>query len=109
MSRLSCLVMFLAATLFNTAALATPSGAIIRMTMNSTVGVLLDELPAGSAREQAATNALAKGSDFWIARARHQIRLMNYRLVFRGQFYSSDWSNNPHARGPLPLPPVSVW
>ena len=87
---------------------AAPSGALIRMSMDSTIGVLLDELPPGPLREQAASNALAMGSDFWLARARRQVRLMNYRLVFRGAFYSSSFSNDPHVRGPLPLPPPSV-
>ena len=88
---------------------ATSSGALIRMSMDSTVGVLLDELPAGPLREQAASNALAIGTDFWLARARRQLRLMNYRLVFRGAYYSSSFSSDPHVRGPLPLPPPSVW
>jgi hypothetical protein len=86
-----------------------PSGALIRLNMGSTVGVLLDELPEGPLREQAAANALAQGSAFWFPRARRQIRLMNYRLVFRAQFYASSHSSDPRVRGPLPLPSPSVW
>ena len=86
------------------------SGALIRMDMSSTVGVLLDEIPAGPQREAAAANALAEPASFWEARARSQVRLTSYRLVFRGQYYSASWSNgNTTPKGPLPLPPKAVW
>src|SRR5260221_11932964 len=88
---------------------ATSSGALIQMNMDSTVGVLLDELPVGSIRDQAAANALAMSSEFWLPRAERQLRLMNYRLVFRGQYYAASHSSDPHVRGPLPLPPRSSW
>ena len=41
-------------------------GALVRMEMSSTVGLLLDEIPAGPLREQAAAEALARPAGFWI-------------------------------------------
>jgi hypothetical protein len=38
------------------------------MDMTSTVGVLLDEIPAGPLREQAAAEALAQLAAFWNSR-----------------------------------------
>jgi hypothetical protein len=89
----------------------TTDGALVRMDLASTVGVLLDEIPAGPQREAAAANALAEPASFWEARARNQVRLMSYRLVFRGQYYSAYWSNGngTKPKGPLPLPPKQIW
>jgi hypothetical protein len=84
-------------------------GALIRLNMTSTVGLLLDEIPAGPLREQAAAEALARPASFWTDRAARQVRLTYYRLVFRQFFYSADFSNNPHGKGPLPLPPKDAW
>ena len=83
---------------------ASDPGALISMTMKGTVGVLLDEIPVGEWREEAAENALQKqGADpFWVERAKRQVRLTYYRLVFRGSYY-------PAGKGPLPLPPKSGW
>jgi hypothetical protein len=79
-------------------------GALISMTLKGTVGVLLDEIPQGEWREEAAGNALQKQGDdpFWVERAKRQARLTYYRLIFRGSFY-------PPGKGPLPLPPKSGW
>ncbi len=74
------------------------------MNMRSTVGVLLDEIPAGRLRDAAAADALAKGESFWTDRAARQARLTSYRLVFRPGFYPA--ADN---KGPLPLPPRSAW
>jgi hypothetical protein len=83
---------------------ATDPGALISMSMKGTVGVLLDEIPAGQWRETAAQDALQRqGNDpFWVERAKRQVRLTFYRLVFRGFYY-------PPGKGPLPLPPKSGW
>lgn len=78
------------------------NGALVKMQMRSTVGVLLDEIPAGVLRDRAAARALNSSSAFWTARAHRQIRLASYRLVFRSAYYTDP-------RGPLPLPPKSVW
>jgi len=88
----------------------TTNGALVRMDMASTVGVLLDEIPAGPQREAAAANALAEPASFWEARAKNQVRLTSYRLMFRSQYYSASWSNGSKlSKGPLPLPPKAVW
>ena len=81
---------------------ASPTGGLVQMQMQSTVGVLLDEVPAGPLREQAAETARLAGDSFWIRRAQRQVRLSGYRLVFRRFFYANN-------KGPLPLPPDSVW
>jgi len=88
---------------------ALTGGALIKMDMTSRVGVLLDDIPAGPLREQAAAVALARPADFWKARASRQVRLMYYRLVFRGLYYSSDWAETKKVRGPLPLPDQKIW
>ena len=80
------------------------AGALVRMDMNTTVGILLDEIPAGTQRETAADWALSQNRDFWLNRAASQINLTYYRLVFRNFFYTA-----PPNRGPLPLPPHSAW
>jgi hypothetical protein len=83
---------------------ATNPGALIGMSLKGTVGVLLDEIPAGELREEAALAAIQGNRDdqFWVARAMRQVRLTYYRLVFRGSYY-------PAGKGPLPLPPKSSW
>lgn len=82
-----------------------PSGALIQIMSNSTVGVLLDEIPAGPLREAAAANALAEPNEFWIARAKDQVRLMSYRLIFRSGYHNTSNGAKPVSYGPLPLPP----
>ena len=81
-------------------------GSLISMSIDSQVGVLLDEIPAGALRDAAAANALAQGSNFWTARAARQTKLAFYRLVFRGEYYPN-YKNNQ--KGPLPLPDKSKW
>jgi hypothetical protein len=78
-------------------------GALIKTNMNGTVGVLLDEIPANM-RDRVAAGLINQGSAFWLARARRQIKLTTYRLVFRQYFYGSGTG----ARQQLPLPPESV-
>lgn len=82
-------------------ALGTDPGSLLDVEMQSQVGVLLDEVPA-SMRSRVAADLLAKPASFWIARAKRQIRLATYRLVFREFFYGP-------AKKQLPLPPESVW
>ena len=101
------LVLALAPFAWTSRAQTTPAadpGALISMTMKGTVGVFLDEIPAGEWREEAAQDALEKQGDdgFWVERAKRQVRLTYYRLVFRGFYY-------PSGKGPLPLPPKSGW
>lgn len=85
-------------------AVSADPGAIIRMDMASSVGVLLDEIPAGSLRDAAASEALAMADALWIQRAARQAKLTYYRLVFRSGYYPT----HP-GKGPLPLPPGQVW
>ena len=85
------------------------TGALVAMDMDSQVGVLLDEIPAGPLREAAAANAMAQPTAFWQDRAKRQARLMDYRLVFRAQYYNSYWSNTGNIHGALPMPPDAGW
>lgn len=75
------------------------TGALIRVRMESTTGVLLDELP--TAHRDRAALALAEREELWLERARAQIRLASYRMVFRNFFYDD--------KGQLPLPPEPTW
>src|SRR5262245_31136185 len=94
----------LAAVLLATARSAPPAppapsdpGALVRTTVSSEVGVVLDEIPA-SIRTRVANTLLRKPDAFWSERAKAQLRLTNYRLVFRFAFYNKD-------KQALPLPP----
>src|SRR5437867_3322277 len=78
-------------------------GALVSVQMKSQVGVLLDEIPQ-SERDRAAADLISKPDNFWTERAKDQIRLMNYRLVFRDAFY-----NQSEGKSALPLPPEEVW
>jgi hypothetical protein len=80
---------------------ATPAGSLVRTTMESDVGVVLDEIPA-SMRSRVATALVQRPQSFWVSRARVQLRLTAYRLVFREAFYAS-------AKKALPLPPEPLW
>ena len=85
----------------NPPAAETPEpGALIQLNLESQVGVLLDEIPA-SIRERVATSLLAKDDEFWVARAKRQLALANYRLNFRAAYYEEE-------KAQLPLPPESV-
>src|SRR3974377_1773006 len=83
-------------------AAASPPGALIRMDMNSVVGVELDDIPAGAQREAAVGWALSQENGFWEKRASTQVNLTYYRLVYRTFFYTA-----PPAITALPLPPHS--
>lgn len=77
-------------------------GALIRVTMQSQVGVLLDELPA-EMRDRVAQDMLDQSPEFWTERAAFQIEHTLSRLVFRHVFYSDTRQRQ------LPLPPRAVW
>jgi hypothetical protein len=77
-------------------------GALVRMTMQSQVGVLLDEIPAGM-RERVARDILDQGPELWTQRAHHQIEHTFHRLVYRQYVYEQD------AKLQLPLPPRELW
>lgn len=78
-----------------------PAGALVRTTMSSSVGVVLDEIPLPM-RARVAAAIAKKPARFWRERAAHQLRLATYRLVFRGAFYKTPKSS-------LPLPPEELW
>lgn len=78
-------------------------GALVHTSMKSQVGVLLDELPA-ELRDRAAQGLLAKPASFWEERAKTQIALTLYRLVFRQYFYDEG-----EGKQQLPLPPREAW
>ena len=82
-------------------AAAADPGSLVRTTMQSQVGVVLDEIPA-SLRGRAAAELVAKPSSFWSERAQAQLRLTIYRLVYRSAYYHA-------GRDALPLPPEPVW
>jgi hypothetical protein len=77
-------------------------GALVTARMNSTVGVLLDEIPA-SMRDRVAQSLIGKPHSFWLTRAKNQVKLTTYRLVFREFFYGG--GNN---KKQLPFPPEDV-
>lgn len=75
-------------------------GALISMTLRGTVGLLLDEIPPGQWREAAVQKALQRQGDdpFWVGRAKRQVRLTFYRLVFRGFYYPPAAVAGPRTR-----------
>jgi Lysyl oxidase len=76
-------------------------GALIRVTTEAQVGVLLDEIPE-TMRERVASEILDKPESFFIARAKRQLALTQYRLNFRAYFYEEE------EKFQLPLPPEEV-
>jgi len=87
---------------------ATETGALIRATIDSEVGVLLDELSL-ELRQIWAEELLKKPESFWIDRARVQANLSAYRLTFRNFFYEPEEEGAPPVRAQLPLPPQELW
>src|ERR1041384_3640869 len=87
------------------------TGALVKMEMSSTVGVLLDDVPAGPVREAAAAEAMAQSTAAWTDRAMREVKLTYYRLVFRQLYWSGFWNGGAGGinKGPLPLPPKSIW
>lgn len=75
-------------------------GALIDVSLESQVGVLLDELPEWL-RDQAVEAILQESEAFWEERARRQTQLTYRRLNFRNFVYTD--------KGQLPLPPESLW
>jgi hypothetical protein len=78
-------------------------GSLLGLSMDSTVGVLLDEVPE-SARARAIAELEAKPDAFWEERARRQIEATSYRLIFRNLYFEP-----ADGKGILPLPPVEQW
>ncbi len=81
-------------------------GSLVEVRVSSTVGVLLDDLPAGpdGVRERVVPRVLFADPGFWIERAKLQLRLTALRLVYRGLYYAEELE-----KGALPLPPEDKW
>lgn len=80
-------------------------GALVRVTTQSQVGVLLEDFPEAS-RDRIAEELLAKPASFWIDRAKWQLRLTSPRLVYRKYYFDeSEWDS----KNALPLPSEEVW
>jgi len=75
-------------------------GSLLDLTMASTVGVLLDDIPLAD-RDRVAQILLAESAAIWEARAGLQVETTYYRLTFRNFFYDD--------AGQLPLPPREQW
>ena len=75
-------------------------GALVSLTMDSQVGILLDEYPEAM-RDAVAEAIAAESNAFWIELAQRQVALTYNRLHFRPFFYAN--------KGQLPLPPQSLW
>lgn len=78
-------------------------GALIDVFIQSQVGVVLDEIPEIH-RAQLLDYLEQQADDFWVQRAKAQVALMGYRLVFRNFFYDEE-----EGRMQLPLPPPELW
>ncbi len=78
-------------------------GSLLALSMDSTVGVLVSELPE-SARARAIAQLEQKPDSFWEERARRQIDITSYRLLFRNLYFEP-----ADGKGILPLPPVEQW
>lgn len=78
-------------------------GALIDVTLDSRVGVVLDEIPAAQ-RGAAASYYLGKGNQFWKDRAVAQALHTTYRLTYRNFFYDED-----PPKGMLAMPPRELW
>jgi hypothetical protein len=78
-------------------------GALVDVSLSSTVGVLLDEVPA-AARERLASSLLAEPTTFWETRVRRQIESSMYRLTYRNLYFEPE-----EGKGQMPLPPVEQW
>lgn len=77
-----------------------PQGALIGVSMNGRVGVLLDELPQ-SMRDDVAAALLDENDTYWTDLAQRQVELTKHRLNFRNFVYDG--------KGQLPLPPPELW
>jgi hypothetical protein len=93
-----------------------PEGAMLKVSIDGAVGVLLDDLKALPDAEGSAikANLQKQTPDFWKERARMQIRLTNQRQYFR-QYYHGDPGSGfdqektkiaEPGKGQLPLPPM---
>ena len=76
-------------------------GALVGLTMNSQVGVLLDEIPEDE-RDRLVEELLERPDEYWESLAKQQVLLTYNRLHFRPFFYE-------RLKWQLPLPPKPLW
>lgn len=76
-------------------------GALIAVSMNGTVGVLLDGIPL-AIRDEAIERIMAQDDQYWLDMAHRQTKLTKYRLNFRNYKYGP-------SRSQLPMPPEELW
>jgi Lysyl oxidase len=88
----------IAPTIPETPEAVTDPGALIELTVESKVGVLLDEVPE-AVRDRIAQGIMDKPDSFWLTRAQDQPRLTNFRFNFRTLYYPDTGKNQ------LPVPP----
>ncbi len=77
-----------------------PEGALIQVSVESQVGLLLEDFPT-EMRERVAAALLQQSEAEWLARAERQLRHTRLRLNYRDLFRPG--------RGQLPLPPRDQW
>jgi hypothetical protein len=73
-------------------------GALIQVSMTSTVGILLDEIPSAE-RDALVRSLLAKPLAYWKDLATRQVRFTTLRRNYGASY----------GKKPLPLPPEEVW
>jgi hypothetical protein len=84
-------------------------GALVEVTAEGQVGVMLDELPAGPEREAVAQSLMGEPDVFWEQRAAMQVRLSYYYFTYRHLFLVDTSDTGLPPRGQLPLPPQEDW
>lgn len=80
-----------------------PMGSLVDVTATGQVGILLEDFPLTS-RTRLAADFAALPTSFWQARAKQQIRLSTYRLIYRGLYYPAN-----SGRDELPLTQPEEW
>ena len=80
-----------------------PMGSLVEVTTTGQVGILLDDFPLAS-RARLATAFSALPAAYWQERAKQQIILSTYRLIYRGLYYPV--GDNRHS---LPLTQPEEW
>ena len=82
-------------------------GALVAVTFNSTVGVVLDEIPV-SQRTRVANQFLRQPGSFWLPRAKKQIEHTYYRLIYRDFYYASG-NGDTGTREMMPITQPELW
>lgn len=86
---------------------AADPGALVTVSLDGKVGVLLDDFPEAM-RDRVAKALLDEPESFWIDRAKGQLKLTVLRLNFRHYYYEPYYYTD-EGRKQLPLPPEALW